>query len=61
MSGIPAPCRFIELPVTASEPRVIPWNALVKDSTCSRPLTLRASLSAASTELVPVGPGNITL
>ncbi len=39
----------------------MPWKAFVNDTTGSRPLTLRASFSAASTALVPVGPGNITL
>lgn len=39
----------------------MPWKALVNETTDSRPLTLRASFSADSTALVPVGPGNITL
>ncbi|SIN59278.1 Uncharacterised protein [Mycobacteroides abscessus subsp. abscessus] len=60
-SGTPAPARFIELPVTASDPSVIPWNALVKLMIDSRPVMFRASLSADSTALVPVGPGNCTL
>jgi hypothetical protein len=51
----------MEFPVTASEPRLMPWKALVKPATFSRPVTLRASFSAASTELVPVGPGNWSL
>jgi hypothetical protein len=58
---MPAPWRFIELPVTDSEPSVMPWNAFVKDRMCWRPVYLRASLSAASTVFVPVGPGNMTL
>jgi hypothetical protein len=49
------------LPVVASAPRVMPWKALVNDTTWVRPVTLRASLSAASTALVPVGPVNMTL
>ncbi len=61
VSGTPAPWRFMELPVMASDPSVMPWKALVKLTTESRPVTLRASFSAASTEFVPVGPGNITL
>ncbi|CAM5266760.1 hypothetical protein SANTM175S_03200 [Streptomyces antimycoticus] len=60
-SGMPAPARLKALPVTASEPSDMPWKALVKDTMDSRPLTLRASFSAASTALVPVGPGNMTL
>ncbi|SKV50420.1 Uncharacterised protein [Mycobacteroides abscessus subsp. massiliense] len=60
-SGTPAPARFMEFPVTASDPNVIPWKALVKLMTDSRPVMFRASLSAASTALVPVGPGNWTL
>lgn len=60
-SGTPAPARFIELPVTDSAPSVMPWKALVKLMIDSRPVALRASFSAASTELVPVGPGNWTL
>lgn len=60
-SGTPAPARLAAFPVTASEPSDIPWNALVKETTVCRPVTLRASFSAASTALVPVGPGNITL
>ncbi len=60
-SGMPAPARLNALPVTASEPSDMPWKALVNDTIASRPLTLRASFSAASTALVPVGPGNITL
>jgi hypothetical protein len=51
----------MELPVTESDPSVMPWKALVKLTTCSRPVTLRASLSAASTALVPVGPGSCAL
>lgn len=47
--------------MTASEPSDMPWKALVNDTMDSRPFTLRASFSAASTALVPVGPGNITL
>lgn len=39
----------------------MPWKAFVKDTIASRFFTLRASLSADSTALVPVGPGNITL
>ncbi len=61
VSGTPAPRRFIELPVTASEPSVMPWNALVNETTRCRPVTLRASFSADSTALVPVGPGNCSL
>ncbi len=57
-SGMPAPPRFIELPVTDSEPSVMPWKALVKLMIDSRPVILRTSFSADSTELVPVGPGN---
>ena len=60
-SGMPAPPRFIELPVTDSAPSVMPWKALVKLTIDSRPVTLRASFSAASTALAPAGPGNITL
>lgn len=60
-SGIPAPARLNAFPVTASEPSDMPWKALVNETTDSRPLTLRASFSADSTALVPVGPGNITL
>jgi hypothetical protein len=59
-SGMPAPPRFMELPVTDNAPNVMPWKALVKLMTASRPVTLRASLSAASTEFAPVGPGNWT-
>ena len=58
---MPAPSRFIEFPVTDSDPSVIPWNAFVNESRCWRPVTLRVSLSAASTVFVPVGPGNITV
>ncbi len=58
---MPAPARLKALPVTASDPSDMPWKALVKETTDSRPLTLRASFSADSTALVPVGPGNITL
>ncbi len=39
----------------------MPWKALVNDTTDSRPFTFRASFSADSTALVPVGPGNMTL
>ena len=39
----------------------MPWKALVKATTVLRPVTLRAIFNAASTALVPVGPGNITL
>lgn len=39
----------------------MPWKAFVNDTIDSRPLTLRASFSADSTALVPVGPGNMTL
>ena len=53
--------RLKALPVTASEPSDMPWKALVKETIDSRPLTLRASFSAASTALVPVGPGNMHL
>ncbi len=60
-SGMPAPARLNALPVTASDPSDMPWKALVKDTIDSRPLTLRASFSADSTALVPVGPGNMTL
>ena len=60
-SGIPAPPRFIELPVTDSAPSVIPWNALVKLMIGSRPVIFRASFSADSTVFAPVGPGNCTL
>lgn len=58
---MPAPARLKALPVTASEPSDMPWKALVNDTIDSRPFTFRASLSADSTALVPVGPGNITL
>ncbi len=61
LSGTCAPPRFPALPVTAKLPSVIPWKPFVNDTTFVRPVTLRASLSAASTALVPVGPGNITL
>ena len=60
-SETPAPARLKPLPVTASAPRVMPWKALVKLTTRSRPVTLRASFKAASTALVPVGPGNCSL
>ena len=60
-SGTPAPRRLNALPVTDNEPRVMPWKALVKLTISSRPVTFRASLSALSTALVPVGPGNCTL
>ncbi len=60
-SGMPAPARLNAFPVTASEPSDMPWKALVNDTIASRPFTLRASFSAASTALVPVGPGNMTL
>lgn len=39
----------------------IPWNAFVKATTAFRPVALRASLIAASTQFVPVGPGNWSL
>ena len=58
LSGTPAPRRLKLLPVIASDPSVIPWKALVKLTIVSRPVTLRASLRAASTQFVPVGPGN---
>lgn len=58
---MPTLARLKALPVTASEPSDMPWKALVKETTDSRPFTLRASLSADSTALVPVGPGNMTL
>ena len=45
----------------ASDPSVMPWKALVKLMIESRPVAFRASFSADSTALVPVGPGNITL
>ncbi len=60
-SGMPAPPRFMELPVTDRAPSVMPWKALVKFTTDSRPVTLRASFNAASTALAPVGPGNMIL
>lgn len=44
--------------MTESAPSVMPWNALVKLMIASRPVILRASFNADSTELVPVGPGN---
>lgn len=53
--------RLKALPVTASDPSDMPWKALVKDTMASRPFTFRASFSADSTALVPVGPGNMTL
>ena len=59
-SGTPAPARLAAFPVAASEPSDMPWKAPVKATTFWRPVTLRASLSAASTLLVPVGPGNWT-
>jgi TRAP-type mannitol/chloroaromatic compound transport system permease large subunit len=49
------------LACAAFSPRVMPWKPLVNETTWTRPVTLRASLSAASMALVPVGPGNITL
>ena len=58
---MPAPPRFIELPVTDRAPRVMPWKPLVKFTTDSRPVTLRASFKAASTALAPPGPGKATL
>ncbi len=61
LSGTPAPPRFMALPVTESDPSVMPWKPLVKPTTRSRPVTLRASLRAASTAFVPVGPGNWSL
>jgi cystathionine beta-lyase/cystathionine gamma-synthase len=60
-SGTPAPRRLKPSPVTESEPSVMPWKAFVKLRMLSRPVSLRASLSALSTALVPVGPGNWTL
>ncbi len=60
VSGTPAPRRFDAFPVTDNAPRVMPWNPWVKLSTFARPVTLRASLSAASTELAPPGPGKTT-
>jgi len=59
-SGTPAPPRLIALPVTASAPSVMPWNPFVKHTTSVRPVTFRASFSAASTAFVPAGPGNWT-
>ena len=47
VSGTPAPARFMELPVTARDPRVIPWNAFVKLRIWGRPVTFRASFKAA--------------
>ncbi len=61
LSGTPAPPRFMEFPVTARAPRVMPWKPFVKETTVSRPVYLRASLRAASTALFPAGPGNWTL
>ena len=58
--GTPADWRLLGLAVTASEPRVMPWKALVKATTVRRPVTLRASSSAAAAELMKVGPGNCT-
>ena len=60
VSGTPAPPRWNGLPVTDSAPSVMPWKALVKVITSVRPVTLRASFSAASTALAPPGPGNCT-
>ena len=60
-SGTPAPARFDGFAVTASDPSVMPWNPFVNATTVRRPVTLRASFSAASTAFVPVGPGNCTL
>ena len=39
----------------------MPWKPLVKHATSVLPVTLRASFSAASTAIVPAGPGNCTL
>ena len=39
----------------------MPWKPLVKHATSVLPVTLRASFSAASTAIVPAGPGNWTL
>ena len=61
VSGRPAPRRAKPLPVTASDPSVMPWKPLVKHATSVLPVTLRASFSAASTAIVPAGPGNCTL
>ena len=47
--------------VAARAPRLTPWKALVKATIELRPVTLRASLRAASTAFVPVGPVNCTL
>ena len=60
-SGTPAPARFDGFDVTASDPSVMPWKPSRNATTVGRPVTLRASLSAASTAFVPVGPGNCTL
>ena len=61
LSDTPAPARLNRLPVTASDPSVMPWKPLVNETIVRRPVALRASFSAASTALVPVGPGNWTL
>ena len=60
-SGVPAPPRLPALPVSDSEPMVMPWKPLVNEMMLRRPVILRASFIAASTALVPVGPVIITL
>jgi hypothetical protein len=57
-SGTPAARRKASLPVSASDPRVMPWKPCVNATTSRRPVTRRASFRAASTALVPVGPMN---
>ncbi len=58
LSATLAAPRWCWLPVAASAPMLQPWKPLVKLMTLLRPVTLRASFSAASTALVPVGPVN---
>ena len=57
----PAPPRLPASLVRDNAPSVIPWKHPMSAQIWFLFFTLRASFNAASTPLVPVGPGNITL
>ena len=57
-TGYQNPFWRLRLPVADKAPIDIPWYAPEKAMTPVRPVTFRASFSAASTASAPVGPQN---
>ena len=58
LSEAPAPFLAYISEVSESAPRVMPWKQPMKAKMLLLPVFFLASLMAASTPLVPVGPQN---